>query len=86
MALADITFADGSKVEGIVLPDWLAPHVTDYLDALAATTAAALEVEVAQAAHAAAEAELLTKQQALASAQQVLDIITAAIAANLGGN
>ncbi len=86
MALADITLADGSKIEGVVLPDWLAPHVTDYLEAMALVQALSVELAEAAAVHAAAEAALLIKQQAFASAKQALDDITASIAVNIGGN
>lgn len=86
MAVAHITLDDGSTIEDIAVPEWLAPHVTDYMAAMATMQAAAAELAVAAAAHAAAEVELLAKQQTFSSAQQALNDITASIAANLGGN
>lgn len=86
MAVANITLDDGSTIEDVAVPEWLAPHITGYLAAMEIMQTAAAEVAVAAAAHAAAEGELLTKQQAFSSAQQALNDITASIAANLGGN
>lgn len=86
MAIANITLDNGTEINGINVPEWLAPNVVDYLDRIAAVQAAAVEVAVAYQAHTEAEAELLSKQQALASAQQAVNDIMAAIAANIGGN
>jgi|JI9StandDraft_1071089.scaffolds.fasta_scaffold25444_4 hypothetical protein len=86
MAVASITLEDGSTIEGIEVPEWLAPHVTTYMDAMAAMQTAAAELAEAVAVHAAAETVLLAKQQAFTSAEQALNDITANIANNLGGN
>ena len=86
MAVANITLEDGSTIEDIAVPEWLAPHVVSYMDAMEAMQAAGVELAIAAAAHAEAEAVLLSKQQTFSSAQQALNDITAAIAANLGGN
>lgn len=86
MAQADITLSDGSKIKGIEVPDWLAPHVTEYLEALSGVKAAAAEMAIAAAAHGAAEQVLLQKQQEYAAAQQALENITASIAQDIEEN
>lgn len=85
MAIANITLDNGTEINGIDVPEWMAPNVPDYLAAVAALQTAAAAFAVATADRAAADAEYNAKSHDFTLARQNVEAIMEQIMQNIGG-
>lgn len=86
MAEAHITLDDGTDLGVIEVPDWMAPNVPAYLDAVDAFRLAAAALAEATANRDAAEAAFNARTQDFKVAQLSVEAIMEQIMQNIGGS